>query len=365
MTVLQLFPALASLFNGNDLSEPYGYEAANSLPPNVRPVVDGAEKSALETRSYSQAEDRLDEAKNILLDLVRNHEVQPPLFPRSAREAYQLSLSTQATAADLMRVLERDPGLSMRLLRQANESFASPVSPCRSVHEAIHRVGLRTVRHLLMRATSERLLAIPDDQSMTSLLQGRAHAVARCARRIARRIGADTNVAFTAGLLHDVGWTLAYDLLRNYPTRFPDWIQHDRANTWKEIAEHSHQALGATLASRWGLPSPVVAAIEFHHEPHKAREPEAEMAYIVALANDLCDHLELFAEPSRPKTEDWSSAWAIGVDPATLREESVGLERSIRESDTGPLVGEYLPRLGKGRTGRGRGALDDGLEQLR
>ena len=365
MTVLQLFPALASLFNGNDLAEPYGHEAANSLPPHVRPVMDGVDGAAPELNSYSQTVERLEEAKSILLDIVRNHEVQPPLFPRSAREAYRLSLSTQATAADLMRVLERDPGLSMRLLRQANESFASPVSPCRSVHEAIHRVGLRTVRHLLMRATSERLLAIPDDQSMTSLLQGRAYAVARCARRIARRAGADTNVAFTAGLLHGVGWTLAYDLLRNYPTHFPDWIQNERASTWKEIAAYSHQELGATLARRWSLPSPVVAAIEFHHEPQKAQEPEAEMAYIVAVANDLCDHLELYSETSRPKAGEWRSAWAIGVDPDTICEESVGLERSIRESETDLSSGACLPRLGKGRVGRGRGALDDGLEQLR
>ena len=157
-----------------------------------------------------------------------------------------MSLSAQVTVADLSRILERDPGLSMRLLRQANESLVSPVSPCRSVHEAIHRVGLTPVRHLLMRATSERLLVIPEDQGMTELLQGRAPAVARCARRIARRVGADSNVAYTAGLLHDVGWVLAYDLLRNFPTHFPDWIQRERETTWPAIAQYSHQTTTAT-----------------------------------------------------------------------------------------------------------------------
>jgi putative nucleotidyltransferase with HDIG domain len=363
MMVFQLFPTFARLLTGSDDADLGEQIAANSFPPGVPPVVATPNAAALD-HPEDRVSERLEEATQILLGLIKTEEVRPPIFPRSAREAYQMSLSPQVTVADLTQVLERDPGLAMRLLRQANESLVSPVSPCRSIHEAIARVGTTPLRHLLMRATSERLLVIPENQGMTERLQGRAPAVARCAQRIARRIGADASVAFTAGLLHDVGWVLAFDLLRNHPERFPDWVHTERVRTWSAIAEYSHQLLGATLATRWDLPSPVVAAVAFHHAPEQAREPEAEMAYIVAVANSLCDHLDIYPHRDRVVVPDWSSAWAIGVDPDTLRRESTGLVSSLRGADTGMAVGVWRPRLGVGESERGRGALDDGLDDI-
>ena len=364
MTVLQLFPTFARLLAGSDEADFRNEVAANSLPPRLYPVVATPEPESLDD-SRDRIGERLDEATQILLKLLDSQEVQIPLFPRSAREAYQMSLSPQVTVHDLSRVLEQDPGLAMRLLRQANDSLVSPVSPCRSIHEAIHRAGITPVRHLLMRATSERLLVIPEDRGMTEQLQGRAPAVARCARRIARRIGADANVAFTAGLLHDIGWVLAFDMLRNHPQHFPDWVHTERSLTWRRIAEYSHQLLGATLARSWGMPSPVVAAIAFHHEPKRAREPEAEMAYIVSVANTLCDYLDLFPDRGAAPQQDWSAAWAIGVDPEGLQRDAKAMGRSIQQQASGMAVGVVRPHVGQGHKGRGLGSLDDGLEDSR
>jgi len=363
MTVFQLFPTFSRLFAGTERGE---------LPPKSRHSISASR--TLSTKSDRLAavtdqgvpdEERLAEVTSILLELVETVDVELPLFPRSARDAYQMSLSSQVTPADLHRVLEQEPSLSMRLLRQANQSLVSPVTPCRSIHEAIHRVGLSPVRHLLMRATSDRVLVIPEDEGITEQLQGRAPAVARCARRIARRIGADTNVAFTAGLLHDIGWVTAFDLLRNYEDRFPRWVGVNKGRDWTLIAEHSHEILGARLARLWDMPSPVVAAIAFHHKPNQAREPEAEMAYIVSVANTLCDHLDLYPQRNRRSPPDWSTAWAIGVDPDRLRRDSKGLRRSLQPEDKGMLAGVAPPIRTKITTDRGLGALDDGIEDSR
>jgi putative nucleotidyltransferase with HDIG domain len=363
MTVFQLFPTFSRLFAGTERVE-IPTESDHSIHTRRAHSASGRWLDTVEDRGVPD-EERLAEVTSILVDLVETVEVDLPLFPRSARDAYQMSLSSQVTPADLYRVLEQDPSLSMRLLRQANQSLVSPVTPCRSIHEAVHRVGISPVRHLLMRATSDRVLVIPEDEGMTEQLQGRAPAVARCARRIARRIGADTNVAFTAGLLHDIGWVVAFDMLRNYEDRFPRWVSANRARDWTLIAEHSHEVLGARLARIWGMPSPVVAAISFHHKPNQAREPEAEMAYIVSVANTLCDHLDLYPQPNRQSPPDWSTAWAIGVDPDRLRRDSKGLRRSLQPEDKGMLAGVTRPVRPKINTERGLGALDDGIEDSR
>jgi putative nucleotidyltransferase with HDIG domain len=364
MMIFQLFPTFARLLTGSDDADLGEQIAANSLPPGVSSVGEDVHRRAVKDGEVCCPE-QLEEATQTLLGLLETEDINPPLFPRSAREAYQLSLSPHVTVTDLTRILEQDPSLAMRLLRQANESLVSPVSPCRSIHEAIVRVGTTPVRHLLMRSTSERLMVIPEDQGITERLQGRAPAVARCAQRIARRIGADSNLAYTAGLLHDVGWVIAFDMLRNHQERFPGWVHADTGRTWTAIAEYSHQLLGATLASYWGMPSPVVAAIAFHHAPEQSREPEAEMAYIVSVANSLCDHLDVYPHMDRVVHLDWSSAWAIGIDPVALRNESEEFGRRLRGSNTGMAVGVWRPRLGVGDDARGRGALDDGLDDIR
>lgn len=364
MMIFQLFPTFARLLTGSDDADFGEQIAANSLPPGVSPVVEGEDRKAVKDGEVC-APEQLEEATQTLLGLLETEDINPPLFPRSAREAYQLSLSPHVTVTDLTRILEQDPSLAMRLLRQANESLVSPVSPCRSIHEAIVRVGTTPVRHLLMRSTSERLLVTPEDQGITERLQGRAPAVARCAQRIARRIGADSNLAYTAGLLHDVGWVIAFDMLRTHPESFSAWVHADRGRTWAAIAEYSHQLLGATLASSWGMPSPVVAAIAFHHAPDQSREPEAEMAYIVSVANSLCDHLDVYPHVDRVVHSDWSSAWAIGIDPVALRNESEEFGRSLKGSNPRMAVGVWRPQSAPGDDARGRGALDDGLDEVR
>ena len=48
----------------------------------------------------------------------------------------------------------------------------------------------------------------------------------------------------------------------------------------------SHPALGAWVLGRWGLPAPIVEAVEFHHHPTRAKD-SLDLAGIVSLANIL------------------------------------------------------------------------------
>ena len=90
------------------------------------------------------------------------------------------------------------------------------------------------------------------------------------------------------------------------------------------------------------------------------------MAHIVAVANSLCDHLDVYPHRDRVVRPDWSTAWAIGVDPVSLRRDSASLGRSLRGGDSGMAVGVWRPshRAGTGAADRGRGALDDGLDGI-
>jgi HD-like signal output (HDOD) protein len=63
---------------------------------------------------------------------------------------------------------------------------------------------------------------------------------------LARRSGESADEAYTAGLLHEVGWLLG-------------------VSTESAAPDQDHAASGGRLLAKWNLPDPIVAATTFHH----------------------------------------------------------------------------------------------------
>jgi len=113
------------------------------------------------------------------------------------------------------------------------------------------------------------------------------------ASAIAVRIQEPEAVAFTAGLLHDVGKLIlatvepeAYHRLLN---------QSGISGPGLAAAEASqlgatHADVGSRLLARWGLPAQVAVAVQYHHHSPAAANPFQRLAAIVHLANILAHH---------------------------------------------------------------------------
>ena len=61
----------------------------------------------------------------------------------------ELCRRDDTTLAEIARVVQTDPALSSRLIRQANSAAQGAVRPIASVVDAIGRLGIGTVRNLL------------------------------------------------------------------------------------------------------------------------------------------------------------------------------------------------------------------------
>jgi HD-like signal output (HDOD) protein len=240
-----------------------------------------------------RAEDVLDVADQ-LIEYLESSDAAPPLFPDAGREAYQASLNPHASYAKIARILEKDPALSMRLLQLANSAMFSRGMPVEGIQQAMNRVGLNGLRDLLVMAAGHRILVIRGNQGLTRRLQSRAPAVALASRCVADLIGEDRDAAFTAGLLHDVGWPAAFDLLRNRAPELPVWVR-EKPQRWVEIAEVVHERLGEVLATKWELAPGTIAAIGYHHDPEMAGEGRTA-ALVVSSALALVDYLNYYPE---------------------------------------------------------------------
>jgi HD-like signal output (HDOD) protein/ActR/RegA family two-component response regulator len=168
----------------------------------------------------------------------------------------------------IARIVEQDLAIAVKLLQVANSAHLGSRERVSSVERAVMMLGLETVRSL---ALSTHLLALAERAPVPgfSLAQLQRHALlsARIARRLAP--GPEAQLAFTAGLLADVGKMVLAICL---PERFAEIVRACQAGAPVLQAERAavgfgHPEIGAYVLGLWGLPTSIVEAVAFHHAP--------------------------------------------------------------------------------------------------
>ncbi len=196
-------------------------------------------------------------------------------------------------------VVERDIGMSAKLLQLVNSAFFgvrnANGSPIASVEQAVMLLGMNTVQHLSLASAVFSAYDVRDDffGFSLSLMQRHALLTARIASRM-MSTKQERDEAFVSGLLHDAGKLV----LAN---RFPDAYRRIAAQaareslplTLLESAEFgtSHPEVGAYLFGIWGLPTVVVEAVAFHHDPSAAGRSKFDVSGAVHIADVLAHEM--------------------------------------------------------------------------
>jgi HD-like signal output (HDOD) protein len=221
--------------------------------------------------------------------------------PTAAAQVFSLISDANATAADFERVIRPDVGLTANLLRCANSAYYRATREITSVRDAISRMGLRRVFELAASASFAK--SIPRALAGYSLdaKQYWDHSIAAAvlADRIGRHAGFTyPDLAFTAGLLHDIGKLVIANYLADDKSMLPT---DDHA--FRSVAEEQallgvdHAALGEALGLSWSLPKDIAASARWHHNPLAA--PTAtlrSLAAVVQLADAAAHSIELGLE---------------------------------------------------------------------
>src|SRR5581483_4571708 len=161
-----------------------------------------------------------------------------------------------------------------------------------SAWRAVTVLGLATVRALATTAAfdlfSEKGRSVPDDFWV--------HSVATAAATLARRVGVQSNDAFSAGLLHDIGSALVF---RRAPRRYDAVIERLVADPSITLVDAERQEFGITHADVGAaalavmkFPLELTDAIAQHHTP-----PE-EVTSVLARLLICSDSLAIAADGS-------------------------------------------------------------------
>ena len=236
-----------------------------------------------------------------------------PALPQAALEALAMLRDEEASAERCGELIARDQALLARTLCLANSAFYGVPGRVGSIRDAVHLLGRRALISLLTVATVSRQF---DQHSCPQFVFAgfwrHAMAVALASHGLARVLEADEDLAFTSGLLHDIG-RLA--LAAHFPAEMGAAIARSHtvdaglASIEHEILGTDHVEVAAQVAAQWKFPPEVVQAIAGHHAPAAAAGGGPSLADIVHVADAMAHALDLTEDPNEMVPAIHGAAW--------------------------------------------------------
>jgi HD-like signal output (HDOD) protein len=231
-----------------------------------------------------------------LLATFRSPDYDPPTLPDTVVELLDLSRQSDVEFARVVAVLERDSVVASQVLRKAQAAYYAGRRPIRTLHEAIVRLGLSTLRDMFLQVVfKNNVFRAPGYDAPMHALQQHSTAVAYVARKVCERTGhaADAQQAFLCGLLHDIGLAMSIIVLAD-PTRVvaaPNGERLAGPPPFEKILPailRVHQPAGGVLGHLWRLPPEVTQVLSSHH---KLPLKDSALAAAVAVADRIATEL--------------------------------------------------------------------------
>jgi HD-like signal output (HDOD) protein/CheY-like chemotaxis protein len=179
--------------------------------------------------------------------------------------------SARSSIRSIAAIIERDAGMTGRLVRAANNAFFAAPARITSVETAIQYLGTDTLTGLIL--SIECFGNFEDALADCALVPANLEREAYLAANIAAQLVTDDSHrtdAFLAALLHDCGTLL---LAARQPAPLVAALEHAREEgcslyeAERRLWRATHAEVGAYLLGLWGLPYTLVEAVAQHHAP--------------------------------------------------------------------------------------------------
>lgn len=230
----------------------------------------------------------------LLEDVFKQVRSLPPLppLPTSVLQVIALIRNPETSAKELRSVIEQDPALTASILRQANSSYYGFARKIATLQDAIVVLGFQAIQSLVISTAvapllKTKLLGYKIEQEG---LWKHSLFTAIAAKQICKYLKLSfADVAFTAGLLHDIGKPITSDYIQKFGNHLLKEVAESKlsfAECEEKVIGFDHARVGGFIARSWNLPDNLVAAISFHHS---LRGPEeyAELTSLIHLANGI------------------------------------------------------------------------------
>jgi putative nucleotidyltransferase with HDIG domain len=204
-----------------------------------------------------------------------------PTIPAAALAVMREAESSTSTASTVANHIAQDHALTARVLRLANSAYYGLSRQVDDLQEAVVVLGMRSVRNLAIVASTYPWMsvALRGYGLGPKMMWTHSFAVGVASQLLARQSGkADEDVAFTAGLLHNLGKLAMSIWLEKRLTSMLQYAMRENM-TFDEVERklfgYDHAEVGAYLGESWNLPARLVMAMRYHHNPDACEPHDA------------------------------------------------------------------------------------------
>lgn len=217
-----------------------------------------------------------------------------PAFPNSVQQILQLTRDVNCSPKDLVRVIDHDPVVTVKILRVVNSAYYSLPKQITSISHAVVYMGFNSVKNLALGIAAVGMMP-KDSVGGFDAHQYLLHSLttANIARQLAVRAGnADPNDCFIAGLLHDFGKVVFAQFM---PGEFRAALAISQAGqsslhaALREVVGTDHAVVGAMLVEKWRFAAPLVETIRHQYGDDL---PDTDMIACVFAANQISKKLK-------------------------------------------------------------------------
>jgi putative nucleotidyltransferase with HDIG domain len=218
-----------------------------------------------------------------------------PLLSASANQLLQATTDPDHDLLDIVKVVKTDATLTARVLKVINSAAFGLINEITSLDRAISYMGERLIVGIAIGDCASQLFdkELKGYEGEHGDLWRHDLRTAIASREVVVQSDSDINpdLAFTAGLLHDIGKALISDYLQGTASEVLGKIESETFDDYlsaeEELIGFDHPRAGYELALAWKLPEAIAEVIRFHHTPAAAREEFKELVYAVHLGDNI------------------------------------------------------------------------------
>lgn len=221
-----------------------------------------------------------------VLNTVQQLRPMPANVTRTLREMEDPEVSL-ALIADHIGL---DQALAALVLQLSNSVSLGYERTCKSLREAVMRIGLKRLRSILLASSAVGPLfgRLSGYRLGAGELWKHSLATAFASEWLANQLGyPDPEEAYVSGLLHDIGKLLLDQFVLADYNQILSLIEKYQMPLWQveeKLIGVDHAKVGGMMAEKWMYPVPLVDSIRCHHCPSLARSNQ-RLPAIIDLAN--------------------------------------------------------------------------------
>jgi putative nucleotidyltransferase with HDIG domain len=242
------------------------------------------------------------------LSTISNLPTPPMVFNQISRVINDPSTSVKEAAA----IMAEDPAMSAKVLRLANSAYFGARAEITHIKQAVLMLGLDAVKSLVLSSSVfDMFKSHKLDPEYQERFWRHSLATALAAKLVTRKLAPlrelDSEVAFSAGLLHDLGKLIICCFMPTDHRAVVDFVRENDCSDYQaeqEMIGFTHALIGRLLAENWKLPARIQAAIAYHHSPDQDGDKSGGYANAIHLANYLA--IKTF-DPKLLRIDVWSN----------------------------------------------------------